>query len=108
MLGDLAQPFLGDRLLRIGQIGDDALEHLAENPVEAVELALVVNEHRPREIIELLGLLADHLGVHRFEQQQMLLQAGRDPPAAKRVDEVDEHGCFLTAGLVNRKVTISP
>ena len=96
VLGDLAQPFLGDRRRRISSpVGDHALEHLAEDPVEAVELALVVNEHRAGQIIELLGLGGDHLGVERLEQQQMLLQAGGNPPAPQRLDEGDEHGASL-------------
>ncbi len=96
-LGHLAQPFLGDRSSGVAQVGDDALEHFGEDLVEAVELPLVVNEHGAREIIELLGFLRDHFGIDRFEQQQMLLQAGRNSSAAKRVDKIDEHGVFLTA-----------
>ncbi len=89
--GDLAQPLLGDCLGGIAEVGEDALEHPSEDPVETVELALVVDENRPRQIVELLGFLRDHLGVHRFEQQQMLLEAGGNPAAPKRVDEIDEH-----------------
>ena len=95
LFGDQLQPFLGDRLGGIVQLGDDALEHLAEDAVEAVEHGLVVNEHRAGEIIELLRVAANNLGVERLQQQQMLLQAGRNPALAQRLDEGDEHGAGL-------------
>ena len=36
---------------------------------DQVELALVVDEHTARQIIELFGILGDHVGVERFEQE---------------------------------------
>ena len=96
--GDQPQPFFRDfgaDLLAAGR--DQALEHFGEHPVEPVELALVMNEGGAGEIIELLGLGGDHLGVHRFEQQQMLLQRGGNAPAAQRFDKADEHVRRLSA-----------
>ena len=54
-----------------------------------------MNEDDAREIIELLGLGGDDLGIERFEQQQMLLQRSRNARLAQRLDETDEHGAAL-------------
>ena len=92
MLGDELQPFLGnvgDKFLAGRR--DEPLEHRAEDLVEAVELAFVVNEDAAAEIIELLGIERDDVGVERLEKQQMLLEAGRNPAAPERLDEADEH-----------------
>ena len=79
LFGDQLEPFLGNVGGEVFACGrDEALEHRAEDLVEAVELAFVVNEHAAAEIIELLGLGRDDLGVERLEEQQMLLQAGRE------------------------------
>ena len=91
-LGDAPQPFLGDLGSKIFAAGDRAAEHLAEYPVEAVDLALVVNEGGARQIIELLGLGGDDVGIERFEQQQMLLQRSGNARLPQRLDETDEHG----------------
>ena len=91
-LGDLAQPFLGDRH-RVGAvIALDPLEDLGEDLVEAVEQAFVLHEGGAGEIIELLGLGRDHVGVERLEQGQMLLERGGDARGAQLVDEGEEHG----------------
>ena len=50
-----------------------------------------MNEDGAGEILELLGIARDDFGVERFEQQQMLLQAGRNPALAQRLDEGNEH-----------------
>ena len=90
-LGDHAQPFLGNLGADLLAGRDQPLEHLGEHPVEPVELALVMNEGRAGEIIELLGLGGDDLGIERFKEQQMLLQRGWNAAAAQRFDEADEH-----------------
>jgi hypothetical protein len=56
-----------------------------------------MNEGCASEIIELLGLGADHLRVHRFQEQQMLLQRGGNPATAQRFDKTDEHGAAFSA-----------
>jgi hypothetical protein len=50
-----------------------------------------MNEGRPGEVVELLGICRDHLRIERLEQQQMLLERGGDSAAAKRFDKADEH-----------------
>ena len=65
-----------------------------------------MNEDRPGEIIELLGLQRDDLGIQRLEQQQMLLQAGRNPAAPQRIDERNEHATsypFVTIEVEGRR-----
>ncbi len=52
---------------------DQSLEHLREHPVEPVELALIMNKGGAGEIVELLWLSTDHIGIERLQEQQMLL-----------------------------------
>ena len=92
LFGDQLEPFLGDVGRQIlAWRSDHPLENRAENLVEAVELAFVVNEHASAEVIELLGFGRDDLGVERLEEQQMLLQAGRNPAAPQCLDKANEH-----------------
>ena len=107
--GDQLEPFLGDvggEVLAGGR--DEALEHRAEDLVEAVELALVVNEDAAAEIIELLGIGGDDLGVERLEEQEMLLQAGGNPAAPQRLDKANEHRSPVPPGAreVERRMLI--
>ena len=61
-LGELAQPFLGnvrfDRLLQRLH----ALEHLGEDLVELVEMALVLHQRRGRQIVELVDPMLGEIG----------------------------------------------
>ena len=96
LFGDELEPLLGDGGGQVFARGrDEPLEHRAEDLVEAVELAFVVNEDAAAEIIELLGVGRDDLGVERLEQQQMLLQAGGNSAAPQRLDKANEHALPL-------------
>ena len=88
---DQPQPLLRDLGLdRIGQRGD-ALEHLAEHAVEAVEVALVFDEAGARQKIEVLHLAPGDAGVEPLEQRQVLLQRDGEPGALQCMEEGDEH-----------------
>ena len=107
-LRDEAQPFLGDlRLDGVGQRGD-ALEHLAEHAVEAIEVALVFDEAGARQEVEVLHLAPRHARVEPLEQRQVLLERDRQPGALQCMEEGDEHRspCGLPGsapGLQHRK-----
>ena len=77
--------------------GGDALEDLGEDLVEAVEQPLVLHVDRAGEVVEILRRALDHFAVERLEQDQMLLQAGRDAGGAELVEEVQEHRRTLAA-----------
>ena len=46
---------------------------------------------RAGEIVEVLGRPLDHLAVERLEQDEMLLEAGRNAGGAQLVEEGEEH-----------------
>ncbi len=67
LLGELAQPFLGqvgdvDRVFARNRL--DAPEDMGEHLVEAVDVALVLHQRRARQIIEALDVIGDEIGLH--------------------------------------------
>ena len=95
---DEPQPFLRDlRLDSIGQCGD-ALEHLAEDTVEAVEVALVLDEAGARQEVEFLDLASGDAGIEALEQGEILLQRDREAGALQGMEESDEHACLRSVG----------
>ena len=54
-----------------------ALEDMGEDPVELVEVALVLNEGRAGQIVEVIDVEADDLLIHRFHQHQVFAQRHR-------------------------------
>jgi len=72
-----AQPILGDfRLARVAQ-QLEALEHVGEHLIEAVEVALVLDEGRARQVVEVLDLALGQVGLQRLDQRQVFLQGDR-------------------------------
>ena len=91
-LGQRAQPLFGDlRDLRCIE-RFQPLEHMAEDAVEFVEIALVLHQRRARQIIELIDLHIDHVMRQRIHQREIFLQRHRDARGAKLVEELEEHG----------------
>ena len=74
---DPAQPFLGD--VGLDGVGQklETFEDVGKDLVEAIEVALVFHERRPREIVEILDAIADDVGADGLEQRQVLFQRHR-------------------------------
>ena len=91
-LGELAQPLLRDlgRLDRFGQ-ALQALEDMAEDPVELVEVALVLHQAGAREVVEILDALLGEIPVERLHQRQVFPQGDRDLGGAQLGEEGEEH-----------------
>ncbi len=90
-LAELFQPFLGQFGLRVGR-GLDALEAMAEDAVELVEIALVLHQRGTRQVVEILHRLVGEIGIQRFHQRQIFAQGHRDLRIAERREELHEHG----------------
>ena len=90
--GELPEPlgrdFGGGRLAH--QL--EALEHVTEDAVELVEIALVLDQRRPRQIIEVLDPAAGEVLLHRLHQREILAQRYRHAGGFELVEERDEHG----------------
>ena len=77
LLGQRLQPFLGQLRRVVFQRQVEALEDMAEDLIELVEVALVLHQRGAGEEIEILHLSLDDIGVQRFEQHEVLAQAKR-------------------------------
>ena len=64
----LAQPFLG-QLAHVEQLVHvfEALEDMAEHPVELVEVALVLHQGGATEVIEIVDTVGGEAPLHRFQ-----------------------------------------
>ena len=91
--GQLADPLLGD--LRLDRVADglQPLEGLREDPVEAVDVCLVLHQQRARQIVEILYPLAGQIGLQRLHQGEVLAQRHRHASALQVVEEGQEHRC---------------
>ena len=93
-LGQCLQPFLGN----VGELAItdqfQALEHMTENDVELVEIALVLDQRGAGEKVEVLDPAIDDIGIHRFEHGQIFAQADGNVGFFQFMKEVDEHGRF--------------
>ena len=98
-LGELAQPFGRDLgfLQGLREILQ-ALEDMAENAVELVEVALVLHEAGARQIIEILDLLLGEVGIERLEHRQVLAQGHRDLRRPQLGEEGQEHRSNVGGG----------
>ena len=77
MFGDELEPFFGNGGRQIlARRRDDPLEHRAEDLVEAVKLAFVMNEDAAAEVVKLLGFGRDDFGVERLGAADALQLAG--------------------------------
>ena len=72
-LGEFSQPLLGYFGRWVGQ-GLDTLEALAENPVEAVEMALVFDQRSARDEVKILDRERRYAPLHRLHQGQIFAQ----------------------------------
>src|SRR5208337_1840068 len=74
----------------------EALEHMAENAVELVEMALVLHQRGARQIIKIVDLLARDAGIDRVEEGEIFLHAHRNAGLLQLEEEVQEHGIAPT------------
>jgi len=87
----LLEPFLGQVLDRhaLGRL--EALEHLAEDAVEAVEVALVLHQGGAAEVVEVIDGIVGHARLHGAHEGEVLGDGGREAGRAKGQDEGREH-----------------
>ena len=68
-----------------------ALEDVAEHPVEFVDVALVLHQRGARQIIEILDAARREIGLQRLHQRQILAQRHRHAGGFQLGEEIDEH-----------------
>ena len=101
LFGQSPQPFLGqvrdvDRAFPRHRL--DALEDVGKDLVEAVDVPLVLHQRRAGQIVEPLHVVVDEMGLHAFQQRQILAQRHRDAGGFEFEEEGNEHGvCFEQA-----------
>src|SRR5579875_22792 len=96
-LGEFFEPFLGQVRHRIGD-AFAAVEALSEDAVEAVEMALVLDERGARQKVEALDIVPGDALVHRLQQGQVFAQRYRYPGPPQLEKERDEHRPNARAG----------
>jgi hypothetical protein len=93
LLDELAQPFLRDRRRRDRLAHAlQALEDRAEDPVESVEMTLVLHERGACQEVELLDALLREVALEGVEQDEVLAQGDGHLGVAERGEEVQQHG----------------
>ena len=75
----------------------ETFEDVAEDLIEAIEVALVFHERRAREIVEILDAIAGDAGADGLEQRQVLFQRHRHFGGAQLGEEGLEHARKLGA-----------
>ena len=80
----------GDQHVHAGQ-GFDALEILAERPVELVEVRFVLDQRGAREDVEVIQAVFDHVLLQGLQQHQKLLGRHRELARLQMQEEVDQH-----------------
>ena len=60
---------------------------MAEDAVELVEIALVLDQRGAREMIEILHSEAGQTRIHRLHQGQIFLESDRDPGGLELMEE---------------------
>ncbi len=88
---DLAQPGIRYRGVWVGR-DFDPVEAVTKDPVEPVEMALVLDECGAREKVEFLNVEGGHTFLHRLHQRQVLAQRNRDLRLAQLDEKREEHG----------------
>ena len=92
LLGELAQPFFGNfRGDALGGQRFQSLEDMAEHAVELVEVALVLHQHRARQVVEVVDLVVGDALLHGLHQRQVLLDGDRHLGLTQFEEEVGEH-----------------
>ena len=69
----------------------EALEHVAEDAVELVEIALVLHQRRAREIVEILDPPVGEILLHRLHQGEVFAQRHRQAGLLELMEEGREH-----------------
>ena len=94
------QPVLGhvQRGFVAGPDGFDPGEHLAEHLIEPVVVFLVLDQHRPRQMVEVIDPPPGHILVHGLHQVEPFLHRHGHFRVAQGGEEGEEHGDML-AGL---------
>ena len=91
LLGELGQP-VGRDLGREALVDLlEALEHVAEHPIELVEVLLVLHQRRARQVVEAVHVQPDHVPVHGLHQQQVLAQGHGHLGGAQFGEQLQEH-----------------
>jgi hypothetical protein len=90
--------FDGQPLLHQGE----AAEHVAENPIELVEVALVLHQRGARQIVEALDLAGGQILRHRLHQGEVFAQRHRHAGRSQFLEEGHEHG------RIRRGATLAP
>ena len=88
----LFQPFGGDFGGKCLLQKFHALEHLAEHPVELVEIALVLHQRGAGEVVEILDAARGEILLHRLQQGQIFAQGHRHAGGLELLEKADEHG----------------
>ena len=91
-LDELFQPFLRDvdRLDRLRD-AEDSLEHLCESDVEGVEVALVLDQHRARQAVEVVDRLIGNLAIERAQKVEEFARGDRHARLAQFGEKVEKH-----------------
>src|SRR5262249_17365614 len=90
-LGERAQPGFGDLRVHCLRQEVEALEDMAEHPVEGVEMALVLDESGARQVVKVLNLALGTVALEPLDQGQVLLQGDRQLGGLERVEKGGEH-----------------
>jgi len=95
-VGQLLQPLGRDLGLQPRLAHEfEALEGVAENAVELVEVALVLHQRRAGQVIEILHPARGEVGIHRLHQRQIFAQRHGHAGGFEIVEEIDEHPLTL-------------
>jgi hypothetical protein len=98
-LGELAQPFSRDFRPFDGlRERQDAFEGRGEDDVEFVEIALVLDQQRARQAVEVIDRLVRQIGLQRAHQIEIFARRHGNMGLPQRGEEREEHGAMLARG----------
>ena len=95
---ELLQPFRRDVRHQVLVDPLEALEDMGEDPVELVEVPLVLHQGGAGQVVEVVHVQADDVAVHRLHQGEVFPQGHRHLGVAKLREKAQEHavGTFVT------------
>jgi hypothetical protein len=87
------QPVLGhvQRRLVARADGLDPGEHLAEHLIEPVVVFLVLDQHGPRQVVEVIDLPPRHIAIHGLHQMEPFLHRHGHARVSQGGEEGEEH-----------------
>src|SRR5271170_4641192 len=98
-LDELEQPFFGNcRLLDRQSEVKRAFEGRGERDVKFVKIALVLDEQRSRQMVEILDRLFGQVALHRLHQRQIFARGDRNMGDPQRGEEREKHAARLWHG----------